>query len=541
MKKLLLLFFIFSIGTASKAQTNPDERRLIVQFKADRVPQNAETAFQSSELATISQTIGLTRSKVIGNRQLNNTYLLKYDNTQLGRTQVMELLSDTDLFLFVEPDHKMSGTGVAATTPNDPLFYNRQWGLFNDGTFPLSPSTSDADIDMDEAWDLSTGDPDLIMAVMDSGLRYNHPELADRVWQNPNETSDGTDSDNNGYVDDLIGYDFAYEDNDPVDDHGHGTNVTSIMGMTGNNGLGYAGVNWNSQIMICKVLDEDNSGFYSWMIDGIFYVVDNGADVINMSIGGNSPSSALEQAIDYCYANNVPIAVSTGNQNSVIQYPARYANSIAVGSTDPDDGRTAPFFWDSNSGSNFGPQIDLVAPGNYIYGLSHTSNTNYNTYWGGTSQASPHVAGVISLMLSIRPELTVDQINLILQATSEDQVGDSGDTPGFDNFYGHGRLNARDALEMASTLGLEDNQQPTIRIGPNPMKIGDRLTINGLPHRDYGFRLFNTLGSEINLQIPAWSGQKAFVEMNGISTGFYLMQIIDQRSGSKLIRKLIIQ
>ena len=140
-----------------------------------------------------------------------------------------------------------------------------------------------------------------------------------------------------------------------------------------------------------------------------------------MSVGGNSSSTTLSEAIDYAYNNNISVIVSTGNQNSSIQYPAKYSNSFAIGSTDPDDTRSDPFFWDSSSGSNYGPELDFVAPGNFIYGLNHLSNTNYNYYWGGTSQAAPHVTGLISLLLSEVPSLTVENIREILINSSEDE------------------------------------------------------------------------------------------------------------------------
>ncbi|MGB0897575.1 MAG: S8 family serine peptidase, partial [Flavobacteriaceae bacterium] len=192
-------------------------------------------------------------------------------------------------------------------------------------------------------------------------------------------------------IDDLTaGWDFINNDNNPTDDHGHGTNVAGIVLASGNNAIGYAGVNWNSRVMICKALNSTNSGSYAAIAGSIYYAVDNGAKVISMSIGGSGNSVTLSDAIDYCYNNGVVLVACMMNfNNNVNYYPAAYTNVIAVGSTDPDDKRSNPFFWSNTSGSNYGNHIDLVAPGNYMYGLSYSSDTNYGSYWGGTSQATP--------------------------------------------------------------------------------------------------------------------------------------------------------
>ena len=337
---------------------------------------------------------------------------------------------------------------------------------------------------MELAWDLTTGDPNMIIAVLDSGIRMQHPEFSNRLWTNPNEVSNSTDSDNNGFIDDNDGWDFANNDNNPTDDHGHGTNVSGIIFAEADNGIGYTGVNWQSKLMPLKILDNNNSGFYSWWTAAMYYAVDNGAKILNMSVGGPSYSSAMEDAANYAYSNNVSIFVSMMNfNNSSPYYPAAYTNTIAIGSTDPDDTRTSPFFWNPASGSNYGNHIDLIAPGNFIYGLSFNSNTNYNSYWGGTSQAAPLVAGIASLMLSLNPSLTVDEIRTILRDSAEDQVGDSEDTPGWDQFYGAGRANAFLALQQ--TLSTEQFESTNFSIYPNP-------TIDKIHISSYDSRAINS-------------------------------------------------
>jgi subtilisin family serine protease len=183
-----------------------------------------------------------------------------------------------------------------------------------------------------------------------------------------------------------------------------------------------------------------------------------------MSIGGTGNSITLQNAVQYAITNNVVFVACMMNfNNNTTYYPAGYASSmdiIAVGSTDSDDDRTSPFFWSATSGSNYGNHLTLVAPGNYIYGLSHTSDTNYNGYWGGTSQATPLVAGVASLLRSSNPNLTPLQIKNILKNTAQDQVGAvNEDVLGFDVYMGWGRVNANTAFQTLSNLNLVNNKQ----------------------------------------------------------------------------------
>lgn len=538
--QFLTLLFCFSLCAQNGLTSNFADAQLIVKFKIDlSIGDNYISKFDKGILNDLNTQINVSHYKVTGNKKIKNTFLINYD-ANLAVEDVVELYKNTNAFEYVEPNFICSGNSI----PNDPNFASRQWSMVNNGSFPLSPATADADIDMDLAWDIETGDPNLIVAVLDSGMKLDHPEFAGRVWFNSSETLDGADNDNNNYVDDIFGgWDFANNDNDPTDDHGHGTNVGGIALATGNNGIGYAGVNWNSQIMAVKILDQNNSGFYSWMAEGIYYAVDNGAKVMNMSVGGNSPSATLLDAVNYAYANDVALVVSTGNGDTALQYPSRYANSIAVGSTNPDDSRTSPFFWSASSGSNFGPEIDVVAPGNYIYGLSFNSNTNYNSYWGGTSQAAPHVAGLISLMVSIKPTLTVDEINTILIQTSEDQVGPiSEDTPGFDNFFGHGRINAFQALS-SNLLSVSDfdGDSNNISMYPNPISINEELNFANLKSSSYDITVFTISGQRVSSFRIESNNQVTRTKLPNLNSGIYFIDINDIVSNNSITKKLIIK
>jgi len=353
-----------------------------------------------------------------------------------------------------EPDY--AGQGFAS--PNDPS-YKLQWGLSNNGSNPTGhPGKAGADIHATKAWDIQKGSSSVIVAVLDTGIDWDHPDLSARIWSNTDETAgNGIDDDHNGYVDDTRGWDFANNDNNPMDDHGHGTVNAGIIGANTNNGVGVAGVDWHCKLMPVKVLDENNWGLYSWWASGLQYAADNGADVISMSMGGTATDSVLKAAVDYAYGLNCVICVSMGNDNSnTVYYPAAYPNVIAVGAVDTDDTRCVPPDWSDfdmpYGGSNYGNHIDVVAPGNWID--STVWNDNYQ-YWAGTSMAAPYVSGLSALLFAQEPTLTNAEIYQIITSTADDQVGKpSEDTAGWDRYYGYGRINAERALTYLTTPEL---------------------------------------------------------------------------------------
>lgn len=309
--------------------------------------------------------------------------------------------------------------------PNDPSFGN-QWGLRNTGqTINGVAGTSGGDINAVNAWDITTG-TNLIVSILDSGMPLTHPEFSGRMLQ---------------------GYDYANNDNNPTDDHGHGTNVGSIVGAKGNNGSLMAGVNWNCRIIPVKILNASNSGQYSWFASGITYAVDNGAKVLNMSVGGQSYSQAMADAVTYAFNNGrIVVACMMNNNNNVTYYPAGLNNVIAIGAINNRMFRAVPFCW--GGGSSFGSHIDFAAPGEMILGLVY-NNPNSTNYWCGTSQATPMTAGVISLLLGVNPSLTFNDIYNALKNSARDQVGPANeDTPGFDNYFGWGLIDSRGALNQ---------------------------------------------------------------------------------------------
>jgi subtilisin family serine protease/subtilisin-like proprotein convertase family protein len=290
-------------------------------------------------------------------------------------------------------------------TPNDPQF-SSQWDWNNTGQ---TGGTVDADIDAPEAWDIATGSVSTLVAVIDTGVDYTHPDLAANMWTNPGEIpGDGIDNDGNGFIDDIHGYDFANNDGNPMDDHGHGTHVAGTIGAVGNNGIGVTGVNWNVRIIAVKFLDSSGNGTTADAIRALNYAVQMGAQVSNNSYGGSTAEDAdplFEQAIrnaaNYGHIFVAGAGNSTSNNDVEPFYPASFDadNIVAVAATDNND-QLASF-------SNYGVgSVDLAAPGVDI--LSTQPGGQYGLL-SGTSMASPHVAGVIALVRSVHPEWNYHQ------------------------------------------------------------------------------------------------------------------------------------
>jgi subtilisin family serine protease len=278
------------------------------------------------------------------------------------------------------------------------------------------------------AWNINTGSPNIVVAVLDTGIDLDHSDLIGQLWVNPGEIrGNGLDDDGNGHIDDIHGWNVLESGSSVIDDdHGHGTHVSGIIAARGNNGQGIAGMAWSSRVMVVKVLDEYGDGYYSDLAEGLTYAADNGARVANLSLGGTMPSQLLQDAIDYAHARGTLIVAATGNTNSAIQYPAASDNTLAVAASNRDDERA--------SFSCYGPEADLTAPGSSIY--STCLGGDYCPK-SGTSMASPHVAGLAALIYAQEPTLTPNQVAQLLKETSQDI-----DAPGWDPYTGWGRIDA---------------------------------------------------------------------------------------------------
>ncbi|PNX45814.1 MAG: hypothetical protein BV456_13120 [Thermoplasmata archaeon M8B2D] len=332
-----------------------------------------------------------------------------------------------------------------STIPND-VYFNLQYSLHNTGQTGGIP---DCDIDAPEAWDLETGNSTVIIAFVDSGIDYNHPDLASKIWCNVDEIPDnGIDDDGNGYIDDVRGWDFYYDDNDPLDENGHGTICAGIAAAVTNNGVGIAGVCWNCQIMPLKVDGLYNTeDIPSYWIDAIYYAVNNGADIISMSLGIEYYHQQLENAVNYAYNNGVFLTASAGNQGwSDEHYPAAYENVVGVAATNDEDKRMENAGqWSASS--NYGSWVDVAAPGEDIFSTMPTYHVTFNDYGFnydymgelcGTSCSAPQVAGLAGLLLSKNSSLTPNELKMIICGTVDP----------YNSTYdlGTGRINAHKAL-----------------------------------------------------------------------------------------------
>jgi thermitase len=292
---------------------------------------------------------------------------------------------------YAEPDFLAEALG----NPDDPWFAN-QWGMVK--------------IQAPEAWEMTTGSSQINIAILDTGVDLDHPDLANKIISNINFSSSPT-------VDDV---------------YGHGTHVAGITAAITNNGIGVAGLGYSATIMNVKVLGDSGSGAYSGIASGIIWAADNGAKIINMSLGGSSASATLENAIDYAWSKGVVVVAAAGNNgNSAPFYPAYYTNCIAVAGTDSLD-RLAGW-------SNYGDWVDVAAPGVNI--VSTLINNGYG-YKSGTSMASPHVAGLAALVFATVSDANGngklnDEVRSRIEATC-DNIGISG--------IGSGRINAYEAV-----------------------------------------------------------------------------------------------
>jgi hypothetical protein len=269
-----------------------------------------------------------------------------------------------------------------------------------------------------QAWDGTIGNGNVVVAVLDSGVTLNQPDLAGRI---------------------LPGYDFVNTNQNITDDFGHGTAVTGVIAANGNNGQGVAGIAYDCSVLPVKVMDNNGFAPYSTIAAGIKYAVDNGARVINLSIAGSAPSATLQDAIDYAWSNNVVVVAAAGNNaDSTPQYPAACNHVLGVSSTAPDD--SLSYF------SSFGSDIKISAPGETIWTTQSDLNNPYGP-WRGTSFASPVVAAVAALVISANPTLSNDQIVSLLEQSADD-IG----APGYDTSFGYGRVNALRAVSAASAL-----------------------------------------------------------------------------------------
>jgi subtilisin family serine protease len=372
--------------------------------------------------------------------------------------------------------------------PDDPLYLTNQ-------------SAALSRIQMPAAWDLTLGRPEVVIAVLDTGVDITHPDLVEAIWTNPGETPDnGVDDDANGFVDDVHGWDFAAGDNDVADDHGHGTHVAGIAAARTNNGIGVAGVAGRATLMPVDVFGG-GIGTYEDLIRAIVYATDNGAHVINMSLGASSYSRGEEMAVNYAWERGVVVVAAAGNtcqyesppNNSKPpclsdHYPAAHRNVIAVAATTAGD-VLASF-------STRGTFVDVAAPGVGIY--STFPGGGYGSL-SGTSMATPHVSGLAALVLSRNPYLSPDQVRLLIELGTED-LGPKGP----DIYFGYGRIDARRTLEMTEP----DTRPFPVRPVAPPLDFTLAGCTELIPDGDFAMGL-GAWQAEGSFAVDAYSGNPA--------------------------------
>lgn len=326
------LFVALCSFTGAQAQTYV-EGEVLVKFKQGSMRQTAAVDQVGGRIVREIDGIGVSRVELTGNLSIGQA--------------LIRLRSNPDVE-YAEPNY----IAHAFYTPNDSSF-GQQYG-------PVKMACP-------AGWDLTKGDPSIIVAIVDTGIDFNHPDLAGKVVQ---------------------GYDFVNNDTSAMDDHGHGTHCAGIAAAKTDNNQGIAGVGFNSRVMAVKVLDRYGSGAFSDVAEGVVYATDHGAKVISMSLGGSQQSTALLNAVNYAWSHGVVVCAAAGNNNTTSpSYPGYFTNCIAVGSTTNTDARSGF--------SNYGSWVDVAAPGTNI--LSTFPSNSYQ-FLSGTSMATPAVAGLAALV-----------------------------------------------------------------------------------------------------------------------------------------------
>ena len=488
-----------------------------------------EIIVKSSDIDGVNLKFGTkVKQKLYG----KNVYLLKIPAGETVESILQKILGFPGV-QYAEPNY------LAKMFSND-TYYNNQWSLPNtvwDNAYNSSATLTSS---------FYTGSSTfVVIAVIDSGVDWQHPDLANVFWYNVKEStySDGIDNDGNGYIDDYYGYntlygqepptsptdteEAEYADRRPWDTVGHGTHVSGIAAAQIDNDEGIAGVSWVSQIMAIKVFSQYGGGEFFNIAAGLIYAADNGAKIINMSLGSSVGSQSLKEAIDYAVSKGCVVVVASGNESeNEISYPAAYDNCIAVGASDRYNARV--------SFSNYGPQLDVVAPG----GGASTSDKIYSTYsvstgavnsdgsitWAytvvvaiedgmvkyfrcptyrymqGTSMSAPFVSGLAALVISQNPTFTPKQVEERIESTCDDI-----NTPGRDFYSGWGRVNVYRALTNNKNVYYVSSGGEKVKSYPNPFypnvhgKVTIRLPQSYQSAEKFRITIYNIAGRPVKI------------------------------------------
>ena len=400
----------------TKKSTNHIEGEVIVKFKSKLSHSQRQNLHAQNDAEALDEIPDARLSRVKSKKGESTESLIERYRKQ----------KDVE---YAEPNFLVQ----ASAFPND-TDYSKLYGLNNTGQ---TGGVVDADIDAPEAWDIQTGSPNVIVAVIDSGTDYNHPDLAANIWTNPGEIpGNGVDDDNNGYIDDVHGWNFWSKNNDPMDDLGHGTHVSGTIAAVGNNNLGVVGVAWQTKIMPLKFLNAAGGGSTWDAVLAIRYAAQNGARILNNSWGcvPGTPQDCFSQAVEDTLQEialySALFVAAAGNEANNNDFSTRgpcdssTPGAICVAATNHAD-QLAGF-------SNYGrTRVDLAAPGVNIYSTVPSMACAYCNASGygslsGTSMATPQVSGAAAVILSQFPQLGAAQIKQLLMSSGDHIPGLSG-------------------------------------------------------------------------------------------------------------------
>lgn len=466
---LVILPFLVPISAlAADTDTFSSSARQHPAFRSDRILVLPRSGLAKSSPA---QVLLSPRHRVLRRfHEIDDWHVIQLDPAT-SATDALAQYRNSGRFEEVEPDYYVH----AALAPNDPEYqHGMLWGLHNLGQ---NGGTTDADVDAPEAWNYQSLAGEVIVAVIDSGIRVTHEDLADNLWINDREIADnGKDDDRNGYIDDIHGINALDDNSDLTDAMGHGTHIAGIIGATGNNGKGTVGVAWRVKLMTCKFLDQFGDGSVSDAIQCLDYARAKGAHIVNISWVNSENSSSLRSAFSRLRTAGILVAAAAGNGSqdvdSIPVYPPNYGldNVITVTATT----RTDALAGYANFGRN---TVDLAAPGSDIYAPWRGGDQEY-AYYNGTSMATPFVAGALALLQAQEPGSTykqriqrlLDTVDPIPALADKCQTG--------------GRLNLHRAL--ANGLSAAFIASPTN--GPLPLSVAFRDdTVGSVTERRWDF------------------------------------------------------
>ncbi len=425
----------------SKPQGQHRPGELLVRFRQET---------PDKEINAVVSSVGVRRGgRLRGESGIERLKLSAAQNLEA----IIESLRLSPVVEFAEPNFLITADEAA---PNDPRF-DEQWALHNNGA---TGGQYGADIAAAQAWKATVGSPSTIIALIDSGVDFNHADLRSNRWINRAERSNYQDDEQNGFVDDLYGWDWVANNGDSRDEQGHGTAVAGIIAAEGNNGIGISGVMWRASLMSLRVLDREGTGDIAQAVEAIDYATAHGAQVINCSWGTESESAALLEALRRAAKRGVLVVCSAGNNGQSLdkapRYPASYEldNIIAVAATDEAD---KPASW-----SNWGAQrVAVAAPGVNV--LSTKMGGDYQTI-NGSSAAAPFVSGVAGLIRTLRPWLTAERTRELIMQGARPVPALSG------KVSSNGIVSAPGALEGLRVLlpseGLQSSEE--LNGGDNP-------------------------------------------------------------------------